>query len=145
MTDDTIEADEPIEPRTGMAILDRAECIDLLARTPIGRIEFVAHRQPVVLPVNYRWFDGSIVFRTLDGDKLHAAAMNQPVAFEIDEWDGETSLGWSVVVKGLAHEVTNWAEAEQLEQLGLVPWSNDVWRQKWVRVYPDEITGRRVV
>ncbi len=142
MSEETV--DDTIEERTGLQILDRAECIELIAATPIGRIGFISYRQPVVLPVNYRWFDSSIVFRTLEGDKLHAAAMNQPVAFEIDEWDATTNRGWSVVVKGLAHEVTNWAEAEQLEQLGLVPWSSDVWRQKWVRVVPDEISGRRV-
>jgi len=136
---------ESIEDRTGLEILDRAACIELISATPIGRIAFVAAGSPVILPVNFRWVGDSIVFRTLEGDKLHAAAMNQAVAFEIDDWDATTNLGWSVVLKGVAHEVTNWAEAEELEQLGLVPWSSDIWRQKWVRVVPDEISGRRVV
>ena len=129
---------------TGLEVLGRDDCIELIQATPIGRLGFVDEGQPVVLPVNFRWTGHAVVFRTLEGDKLHAAAMNQPVAFEVDDWDTATNLGWSVVFKGIAHEVTNWAEAEELEQLGLVPWSSDVWRQKWVKVVPEEISGRRL-
>lgn len=138
------------EPRTGLDavgldVLDRSTCLRLLAETPIGRIVFLeGPDQPMALPVNYLFVDDAIVFRTLEGQKLSAASIGQRVAFEVDEWDPVQRSGWSVVVKGRAEEVTQWAEAEHLEQKGLVPWSHGEWRTLWVRVVPDEITGRKL-
>lgn len=129
---------------TGLEILDDDECRRLLADTPIGRVAFVADGMPVALPVTYRWFQDSVVFRSLQGQKLLAATLEQPVAFEIDHWDEHDRSGWSVLVKGTAAEVTEWAEREQLEQLDLVPWSDGRWRECWVRITPAEITGRRL-
>jgi uncharacterized protein len=64
------------------------------------------------------------------------------VCFEVDHWNAEDRSGWSVVVRGVAREVAQWAEREQLENIGLVPWTRDAWRPMWVRVEPTEITGR---
>ena len=129
----------------GLDVLDRTTCLRLLAETPIGRIVFIEDGgQPMALPVNYLLVDGAIVFRTLEGQKLSAASIGQRVAFEVDDWDPDRRSGWSVVVKGRAEEVTQWAEAEQLEQQGLVPWAHGAWRTLWVRVVPDDITGRRL-
>ena len=131
--------------RVGLGVLDDATCQRLLAETPIGRVVFVEDGdQPMALPVNYLVVDGTVVFRTLEGQKLSAASVGQRVAFEVDDWDPDTRSGWSVVVKGLAEEVTQWAEAERLEQEGLVPWSHGEWRTIWVRITPDAITGRRL-
>ena len=49
-----------------------------------------------------------------------------------------------MLLKGTASEVTSRAEVEMLELVGLVPWAHQIWRDKWVRVTPTEITGRRV-
>ena len=57
-------------------------------------------------------------------------------------WSAEERAGWSVVVRGVAREVTQWAEREQLENIGLVPWARDAWRPVWVRVDAAEVTGR---
>ncbi len=137
------EAQGPVD-RTGLEVITPEDCIDLLATTPIGRLAFVVDGEPVVLPVNYRWFEGNIVFRTLDGQKFQAALTEQTVAFEVDEWDARNRRGWSVLVKGQAAEVSSWAEVETLELIGLVPWAHQVWRERWVKVTPKEITGRRV-
>ena len=131
-----------IDITSRMGVLSDDRCAELLATTPIGRIGFVSEGQPIVLPVTYAWHDGDVVFRTLEGQKLAAAAYAQPVCFEIDEWDAHDREGWSVVVKGVADEVTEWAEIEQLEQIGLAAWSHETWRRIWVRVTPTEITGR---
>ena len=129
----------------GLDVLDAATCLRLLAETPICRLVFVeGDDQPMALPVNYLLFDGAIVFRTLEGQKLSAASIGQRVAFEVDDWDADRRSGWSVVVKGRAEEVTQWARAEQLEQAGLVPWAHGAWRTLWVRIVPDEISGRRL-
>ena len=125
-----------------MGVLDRAACIELLESTPIGRVGFHVDDGPMVLPVNFAWFDDAIVFRTLEGKKLAAAAEAQRVCFEVDRWNDTERSGWSVVITGTAREVTEWAEREQLEQVGLVPWTREKWRPMWVRIEPDDISGR---
>jgi len=123
-------------------VLDRATCVELLESTPIGRIGFQVDGAPMVLPVNFAWTEDTIVFRTLEGMKLAAAADQQAVCFEVDRWDESARTGWSVVVTGVAREVTEWAEREILERIGLVPWAREEWRTMWVRVEPDVISGR---
>lgn len=132
------------DERTGLLRLAHDECVELLASNEIGRIVFVDDGQPVALPVNYAWFEDSIVFRTGTGQKLAAAALGQRVAFEIDEIDAATRAGVSVLVTGTARTVENWAERERLEQLGVQPWQRLPWRREWVRIDTDKITGRRL-
>jgi nitroimidazol reductase NimA-like FMN-containing flavoprotein (pyridoxamine 5'-phosphate oxidase superfamily) len=139
------QANREIEERTGSEIMDRRECVALLEAMPIGRIVFLDDEgQPLALPVNYRWHDDSVVFRTLEGQKLVAAWHNQRVSFEVDTWDYETRSGESVIVKGKAANVELWADRELLEQIGLDPWSSGPWRTTWIRITPIEVTGRRV-
>ena len=132
------------DERTGLTVLTDEECDQLLDSTPIGRIAYVVGNQPVVLPVNYGWHENSIVFRTTDGQKLLAAILEQPVAFEVDQWDETTRSASSVVVKGVAREVIDWAEREQLENLGVVPWSKHPWRRSCVAIDATAVTGRRI-
>ena len=120
-----------------LEILDAAECIRRIESVPIGRIGFMADGRPLVLPVNFIWHEGGVVFRTLEGQKLAAAAQEQDVCFEVDEWDHETHTGWSVVMTGRARQVTEWAEIELLERVGVVPWTKAEWRPLWIRVDPD--------
>jgi nitroimidazol reductase NimA-like FMN-containing flavoprotein (pyridoxamine 5'-phosphate oxidase superfamily) len=143
---ETEDARDPsaIDLVSQMGVMDEDQCIELLSSTPIGRVGFNADGAPLVLPVNFAWYENTIVFRTLEGQKLAAAAGGQTVCFEVDSWDGVKRSGWSVLVKGVAREVTNWAEQEQLENIGLVPWARDQWRKIWVRIEPSEITGRFV-
>jgi len=120
------------------------EAIHLLESTPIGRLGFMADDGPIVLPVNFRWVDNAAVFRTLEGHMLASAADGRDVCFEVDEWDPQEKSGWSVIVRGTANEVTNWAEREQLEGIGLVPWAKEHWRPVWVRVDATDISLRKV-
>ncbi len=121
--------------------LDGPGCVALLESTPIGRVGFRVNAAPMVLPVNFAWFEDSVVFRTLEG-KMLAAAAGQDVCFEVDRWDAAKRSGSSVVATGTARLVTDWAECEQLENIGLVPWARQPWRPLWVRIDPVEITGR---
>lgn len=139
------DRDQQLEQRTGLQVLSPDACIDLLQRGPIGRVVFVDDEgQPIALPVNYRWYDGAVVFRTIEGQKLMAAVVNRRVSFEVDHWDAAERTGASVLVKGKAARVEDWAECEQLEQIGLVPWAKDSWRPYWIRIEPVEITGRGI-
>ncbi len=142
MSNDTNPPPVAVDLVSKMGVVDRATCIELIGSTPVGRIGFTADDGPLVLPVNFAWYEESIVFRTVDGQKLAAVADGAPVCFEVDDWDAADHTGWSVVVRGTAREVTGWAEKEQLENIGLVPWSKEQWRPIWIRVDVDEVSGR---
>jgi nitroimidazol reductase NimA-like FMN-containing flavoprotein (pyridoxamine 5'-phosphate oxidase superfamily) len=44
--------------------LDEAECLRLIAPGGIGRLVFSGQWDLTVLPVNYKLYDGAILFRT---------------------------------------------------------------------------------
>lgn len=134
-----------IDQHTGLAIIDRKECLELLARARLGRIAVVPDGvRPTVLPVNYVLDRDAIVFRTAPGSKLTAAARNGHVAFEIDGFDAMAHTGWSVVVTGHAEEVTEPAELKRLAQLPLQPWA-DGDKSHYIRIPTTHVTGRRIV
>jgi uncharacterized protein len=129
----------------GMEVLTRAECDHLLATTPVGRVAFRADGEIQVLPVNYAWVESTIVFRTAAGAKLEAAARRDPFAFEIDGWDPVAQTGWSVLVKGASMEVLDDDALAILTATHLRPWTAAIEKRRWVRIRPDEITGRKIV
>lgn len=146
-SDETATDAATIEPTaiditSRMGVIDEKDCIELMSHTPIGRIAFMVADHPMVVPVNFAWHEDTIVFRTLEGQKLDAAAEGQTVCFEIDNWDRDQRSGWSIAVIGKAREVTNFAEREQLENIGLIPWAKEKWRPMWVRIEPTSISGR---
>jgi nitroimidazol reductase NimA-like FMN-containing flavoprotein (pyridoxamine 5'-phosphate oxidase superfamily) len=119
-------------------------CDELLAASEVGRIAFLHAGAPAILPINFRYHEGRIVFRTAVGSKLYAAGRGYPVAFEIDEWDAKRRTGWSVLVQGIASEVSDEAELAELFGLGLRPWADQVDRSNWVQIQPEDISGRRI-
>lgn len=50
--------------------LDAAECLRLVAGQQIGRVAYNGRFGPMVLPVNYRLFEDSIVFRAAQGRRI---------------------------------------------------------------------------
>ena len=130
---------------SGMTVLSVDECMRLLTThlPRIGRVGFVADGKPVILPVNYVFFEGSVIFRTDAGAKLTAAAGGQFVAFEVDEVDLTWREGWSVVVQGRAEEVLDTVEVERLAALPLRPWVRGD-KASFVRIMSTEISGRRI-
>jgi uncharacterized protein len=134
------------DAHTGLDLLDREECLELLAAREVGRIGIVVGGQPVVLPINYRVApDGQIVFRTDPGMKLDAATRAK-VALEIDELDPVHRTGWSVLVQGRGEEITEYDDREtrELSALPVEPWAGGE-KAHWVRIVPSSITGRRLV
>lgn len=129
---------------TGIEILPRPECFRLLSSQTVGRLAFVVGDQPLVLPVNFAVVRDVVVFRTGRGSKLDAA-LGAKVAFEVDEVDEATALGWSVVVQGIAEEITHadhWFD-EALRR-GAAPSWVSVGQDHYVRIIPDVISGRRL-
>ena len=84
--------------------LGRDECLGLLALASVGRVALSANALPTVEPVRFRLVDDHIVFQTGRG------ATKNVIAFQVDKIDPESHEGWSVVVTGVAHEVTDPAE-----------------------------------
>ena len=128
--------------------LDEAECLRLIAQGGIGRIAYQSRFGPAVLPVNYKWHDGSVVFRTaehstLDEDlRTGIAGGDYKVAFEIDDLDVASRQGWSVLIQGPAHHVSE-SEREAALQAGVEPWpAGD--KELFVRIIPSRVTGRQI-
>jgi len=93
-------------PGSELEHIPEAECLEMLARNRLGRIAFFAAGQQEIFPVNYALKADTVVLRTAPGTKLSCAPGAQ-VAFEIDQYDPETGIGWSVVVHGEAQDVTD--------------------------------------
>ena len=127
--------------------LPRAECLNLLGRTHFGRLAVSrGEGAPTIRPLNYV-FDPrsqSVVFRTVQGSKLHGLLRAKEAAFEIDGIEPGGRTGWSVVMIGVADEVTTPSEIRRLEQLGLEVWAPGP-RSHWVRIRARTVSGRRIV
>jgi nitroimidazol reductase NimA-like FMN-containing flavoprotein (pyridoxamine 5'-phosphate oxidase superfamily) len=93
--------------RNGLEVLDRAECLRLLGTATLGRVALTAEALPVILPVNFELADEHIVIRTGRGTKLDAATRNTVVAFEVDQIDPMYHTGWSVLVTGVARDLSD--------------------------------------
>lgn len=129
--------------RNGLEVLDREECLQLLARATLGRIGVTDRALPTVLPVTFRMVDDRIVFRTATGTKLDAATRNAVVAFEVDDVDPLSHAGWSVVVTGLAREVTDPDELASVDAAGVPRWAPGS-DGRVVEVTTDLVSGRRL-
>jgi uncharacterized protein len=126
----------------GLEVLSEVECRALLGTQRVGRVA-VCMGQPEILPVLYAVLDGEVVFRTAPGEKLIAAALHHTVAFEVDAFDVDARVGWSVDVVGEAEEIVHPDERERAEGLGLEAWAGEV-RDRYVRIRAQQITGRRI-
>lgn len=126
-----------------MEEIPREECLQLLSRRDLGRIAIVVDGRPQIFPVNYVVRSGAIVFRTAPGTKL-SYGPGSPVAFEVDEYIPVAGVGWSVMVQGIARDVT---EAEDdfawaMRPATVHPMAPGEKAHK-LAIDPAEITGRR--
>ncbi len=129
--------------------LDEAESLRLITAGGIGRIAYQSRFGPAVLPVNYKWYDGAIVFRTarhsaLDEDlQTGIAGGDYLVAFEIDDIDMPGQQGWSVLIQGPAHHVETEEARARARAAGVEPWAPGE-RELFLRIVPHRVTGRRI-
>jgi nitroimidazol reductase NimA-like FMN-containing flavoprotein (pyridoxamine 5'-phosphate oxidase superfamily) len=128
--------------------LDEGQCLNLISGGGIGRIAYTSRFGLAVLPVNYAWQDGAVVFRTaangpLDEDlRTGIADADYKVAFEIDSIDAAARQGWNVLIQGPAHRITGTGE-DAVRRTGIEPWAPGP-REIFVRIVPSRVTGRRV-
>jgi uncharacterized protein len=128
----------------GLETLPLPECLRLLSQVPVGRVGFAVDGEITVLPVNHAVDGESVVFRSAAGSKLTAAAGQDAVVFEADDYDALSQTGWSVVVNGRAEPVYDEAEIQVLESAHLATWPDGVDRPYWIRIRPSSVTGRRL-
>jgi nitroimidazol reductase NimA-like FMN-containing flavoprotein (pyridoxamine 5'-phosphate oxidase superfamily) len=129
--------------RRFLQALSPAECVDLLEPGGIGRVGITDEEGVIILPVNYAVIGQAIIYRTAP-DTLLALRANTQVSFEVDQCDETLHEGWSVLVQGHAHEVTDEHQVQQLEDTThLKPWAPGA-RDVYVRLAPTQISGRRI-
>jgi nitroimidazol reductase NimA-like FMN-containing flavoprotein (pyridoxamine 5'-phosphate oxidase superfamily) len=126
-------------------ILDRRECLRLLAKVPVGRVVYTRQALPAVLPVNFFLDeDASVLLHTSAASDLVRAIDGVVVAFEADEFTAETRSGWSVVVTGRAGVVNSSAEHARLSRTGPPSWM-PVRDGVFVRIESELVTGREIM
>jgi hypothetical protein len=126
-----------------LEVLDEGRCLEYLHSASLGRVAFASSDGVDIFPVNYAC-DGSIViYRTASGTRL-ARTPREQVSFEVDGWDATEKVGWSVVLKGVALDVTEGADpySKVLRERHIVPLAPGT-RYRWIALYPKDITGRR--
>ena len=131
----------PVAPH--LQELSRHESLSLLGGAPLGRVEVSIDALPVVLPVLIVMVDDRIVFRTVPGTKLTAATQGAIVAVEADDLDERTGQGWTVLVRGIALEVTDPVLAGVARARLGTSWIDGA-PEHLVEVTTDLVTGRRL-
>ena len=123
----------------GTEIVPEFACWEMLASQSIGRIVLLHEGRVEIFPVNYSVHENQILFATNRGRKLSGIDSGE-VAFEVDWVDASSRTGWSVVVRGTAHNLTELdpATAATIKQ----PWTGS--KDFVVLVRPQSITGRKV-
>ncbi|HEY3691427.1 MAG TPA: pyridoxamine 5'-phosphate oxidase family protein [Pseudonocardiaceae bacterium] len=95
-----------------LRVLDKNDCLRLLAGHVVGRVVFTEAAMPAAVPVRYILDDEEVLFHA--DRQLANNARNSVVAFEVDDIDPDTHTGWNVVGIGEAYEVRNPARLAQL-------------------------------
>ncbi len=119
------------------------ECIELLSRTRVGRVAWCTPAGPVVIPVNFVFHDGAVWIRSTPYSSLarewdSAGAL----AFQVDEIDGLTESGWSVLVHGKGHRRLPSEIPPELPALASWPEGP---RPFVVSIEARELTGKRLL
>lgn len=130
--------------RNGLEVLARDECLRLLGTAALGRVALTMAALPTILPVNFRFDGRQILIRTGRGTKLDAATRRAVVAFEVDHIEPATRTGWSVVVTGVADEITDPDELDDAQDPPLVRWAPGP-DHRIVAISTDVVSGRRIM
>jgi nitroimidazol reductase NimA-like FMN-containing flavoprotein (pyridoxamine 5'-phosphate oxidase superfamily) len=126
--------------------LDEAECLRLIARGGVGRLGYTSRGGiAAVLPVRYRFDEGSILFRTPLGSptdedlRTGIQGAEYKVSFEIDDVGEHEGEGWMVFIQGDAHHMDSDDDWASESTLNIPPRS-----EHYLRITPTSIAGRRL-
>jgi hypothetical protein len=98
---------------------------------------------PVILPVYFALFGDSVLFRTVPGTKFAAATVGAVLAFQADSYETESPTAWSVLLQGIASEVTHPEEAALAGSVPLTPWAVTGRPSRFMRLEIARVSGRR--
>ena len=132
-----------IDGRTWLEVLPATECWELLAQEQIGRVAVLVDGVPEIYPVNHVVSNQAIVFRTDRGSKLRGLTRSPIVCFEVDGTSPAAHIGWSVMVKGRAVELTAADDVARAAALPLEYWGRGE-KSHWIRIEAEDVTGRRI-
>ncbi|MEU5988938.1 pyridoxamine 5'-phosphate oxidase family protein [Spirillospora sp. NPDC047418] len=126
--------------------LDRAECLRLVSGGTVGRVAFDDGEGPTVIPVNYALDGDAVIFRTSSSGRMNRSLLTSVVggevraAFQVDRFDEADRMGWSVLLRGGVHPLSD----EEVARVAQVePWPGDD-RDEWFRLAAHEVSGRRL-
>jgi hypothetical protein len=100
-------------------IVERAVIEEILREQEVGRLATAVGDEPYVVPINYAYYDGKIIFHShKDGTKMANIAKNPKVCFEVDSGEivkaeKPCNYTWrymSVIVKGRVNVLSDPAE-----------------------------------
>ncbi len=125
--------------------IQRDEALSLLASASYGRVVFTRDALPAIRPVNHLVDGGVVVVRTQLVSRVTDKVRSDPdvvVAYEADDIDPASQMGWSVVVTGIARPITDPERIARYEKL-LRAWPDrDV---EVIGIEPTIVTGVRLV
>ena len=102
---------------TSFGELDRDQCLHLLATGGFGRVVGTDCALPAVHPVSFVLDGQEVIFQTTAGSTL-AGAVGDVVAFQADDFDHETGVGWTVTGIGKPYAAL---DSEQPGSIVLAP------------------------
>ncbi|NKQ52094.1 pyridoxamine 5'-phosphate oxidase family protein [Amycolatopsis sp. K13G38] len=126
----------------GLEVLDRDECVALLASVEVGRVVFTKRGLPAVQPVKYLVQQDSVWFPVQARTDLFGSADDGVVAFEVDAFDPGLRTGWWVTVLGRASAAVECDLPQRRPELSWQPpLATDV---RCIRIPIEVVSGRRV-
>ncbi len=127
-------------------VLSDDDCVRLIGTHNVGRLCVIDNGCPIALPVNYRVVVGaddamSIVIRVRRDSVLDQPTLK--AGFEIDEFDHQEQIGWSVLARGTLHHVDETVAPRWLRSWDPRPWVNQ--REIWLYLDVKTISGRQLL
>lgn len=122
--------------------LAEEECWKLLGTKRVGRVAHNDPEGPVVVPVNYVFHDGVVLFRVSPYSRLADRLRDGAASFQVDHVDEDARTGWSVLVRGHAARAKGWELPEADSRP--TPWAEGG-RNLHVRLSPHHVSGVRLI
>jgi nitroimidazol reductase NimA-like FMN-containing flavoprotein (pyridoxamine 5'-phosphate oxidase superfamily) len=120
--------------------MSEERCHELLASKRWGRLA-VGGTWPSIRPINYSFGDGDLVFRT-SATSVVCATTATPIEFEIDDADPDGLWGWSVILQGVAMDITNARDRASvaLRRRPVITWAPGH-KDRWIKVVTIRVAG----
>lgn len=120
----------------------REQSLDLLRRTEIGRLIHTDDAMPAVTPSCFTLDGlGEVVIPLPAGWRVDVMD-GEVVGFQADRFDEHTLLGWTVLIVGRSHLVTDPVAVADLRHRGPRRWGHRPTRG-YLSIHPELVTGRR--